>query len=70
VSTVTLTIGGMSCQHCVRAVRQALEEVPGVAVSRVEVGRAEVSFDPARASVEVIAAAVTDAGYETTAQAT
>jgi copper chaperone CopZ len=61
---VALTIGGMSCQHCVRAVRTALEAVPGVSVSRVDLGVAEVTFDPAQASIEAIAGAVTDAGYD------
>jgi len=64
VSTVALTIGGMSCQHCVRAVREALEAVPGVSVERVDIGAAEVSFDPAQASPQAIAAAVSEAGYD------
>jgi copper chaperone CopZ len=64
MSTVALTIGGMSCQHCVRAVREALEAVPGVTVEQVAIGTAAVSFDPALASPQVIAAAVSDAGYD------
>lgn len=67
METLDLTIGGMSCQHCVRAVRQALEAVPGVAVSRVDVGSATVSFDAGQASAAAIAAAVTDAGYDVAA---
>lgn len=67
METLDLTIGGMSCQHCVRAVRQALEAVPGVTVTRVDVGSATVSFDAAQASPAVVAAAVTDAGYEVAA---
>jgi copper chaperone len=61
---VALTIGGMSCQHCVRAVREALESVPGVTVSRVDIGSAEVTFDPTQSSAAAIAEAVTDAGYD------
>lgn len=67
MNTATLTIGGMSCQHCVRAVREALEAVPGVTVSRVEIGSAEVSYDPSQSSSDAIAAAVSDAGYDTSA---
>lgn len=59
----TLTIGGMSCQHCVRAVREALTELPGVALARVDVGSAEFDFDPAQQSLDQIKAAVVDAGY-------
>lgn len=67
MDTLELTIGGMSCQHCVRAVREALERVPGVTVSRVDVGRAAVSYDAAQSTPAAIAAAVTDAGYEVAA---
>lgn len=64
METLELTIGGMSCQHCVRAVREALESVAGVTVSRVDVGRASLTFDASQSSAAIIADAVTDAGYE------
>ena len=64
METKTLKIDGMSCGHCVRAVRDALGEVPGVQVQRVDVGEATVQFDPAMARPEQIADAVRDAGYE------
>ncbi len=67
MSTVALTINGMSCQHCVRAVREALEAVAGVSVSQVDIGSAQVSFDPAVVSVSTIEEAVRDAGYESEA---
>lgn len=63
MSTVALTISGMSCQHCVRAVREALEGVAGVEVSRVDVGSAQLSYDPAVTSAAAIEEAVRDAGY-------
>ena len=40
-----VAIEGMHCDGCVRRVRQALEKVDGVEVSRVEVGSAEVAAD-------------------------
>lgn len=58
-----LSIEGMSCAHCVRAVTKALEGMEGVAVERVGVGSAEVSFDPAVVGPEGIAAAVAEEGY-------
>jgi len=64
MSTVALTISGMSCQHCVRAVREALDAVAGVSASQVDIGSAQVSFDPALVSVATIEDAVRDAGYE------
>ena len=35
---LTLTIEGMTCEHCVRAVRGRLEQTPGVKVDDVAVG--------------------------------
>ena len=60
---VNLTIDGMSCGHCLNAVRGALGRVPGVTIETVSIGRATVGFDPAVASIPQIAAAVTAEGY-------
>jgi copper chaperone len=63
--TVTLKVEGMSCSHCQQAVTKALKGVPGVAEARVDLGRHEatVTYDPARGTLEQMAAAVGDAGY-------
>ena len=65
---VTLAIGGMSCGHCVAAVREALGEVPGVTVQQVSIGSATIALDPdagtPRALTEAAVEAVSDAGYE------
>lgn len=45
MQTLHLNIRGMTCNHCVRAVREALEAVPGV-------HRAEVSLEPSQATVQ------------------
>ena len=55
--TQVLTIDGMQGQDCVRRVMQALGNVPGVRVSAVQVGHAQVLAEPAcepglRAAVE------------------
>lgn len=61
---IELDVSGMTCQHCVRAVTEALAEVPGV--SRV----VEVDRGTGRAAVEgdadpaALVAAVKEAGYE------
>ncbi len=67
MQTVALTISGMSCGHCVAAVREALAEVPGVEVRDVRLGRAELVLDDADASAALAAAraAVEEAGYAT-----
>lgn len=60
---LTLKIEGMHCDGCVRRVTAALAKVEGVEVKAVQVGRAEVSFDAAKAAPEAIAAAVTKIGF-------
>ncbi|HQS03394.1 MAG: heavy metal-binding protein [Halothiobacillus sp. 24-54-40] len=44
MSDITLAITGMTCAHCVRAVTQALAQVPGVI-------KAEVSLEPGLAVI-------------------
>ena len=66
METVTLNVQGMSCQGCVGSVTRVLKGTPGVqAVSvQLEPGRAEVSYDPARASIDDLKRAIEDAGYD------
>jgi copper ion binding protein len=61
---MTMQIDGMSCAHCVKAVRDALSELPGVQVERVDVGSATVAYDDARVTKSAVLDAVRDAGYE------
>lgn len=63
MKTETLTIEGMSCDHCVRAVRGAIEGLPGAVATRVEVGRAEVSYDETKTSRDVLLQAIEEEGY-------
>jgi copper chaperone len=61
---IELDVTGMTCQHCVRAVSDALSEVPGVTrVVSVDLngGRAAVEGDP---NPQDLIAAVQEAGYE------
>jgi len=62
--TLELEISGMSCGHCVNAVRGALEELDGVEVRKVEIGAASVEYDPSRSSPAAIEHAIADAGYQ------
>jgi len=58
-----LRIDGMTCGHCVAAVKKALEKVPGVTAAQVELatGRARVEGEP---SLDALLAAVQDEGYQ------
>ncbi len=63
--TVTLVISGMTCRHCVMAVKKGLAFVPGVSdvVVTLEPPRAVVTCDLAITGREALEAAVRDAGY-------
>ena len=56
-------IEGMSCQHCVMAVRKELAKVDGVEVRDVQIGSASVAYDNAEVDASRIEAAIVKAGY-------
>ena len=53
----------MSCEHCVRAVRNRLTATPGVTVDEVAIGSATVRYDPAKTNVDEIEDIIADEGY-------
>lgn len=64
MTTQTLEIGGMTCGHCLRTVKDTLTEMAGVQLDEVRIGKATVTFDESQVSVEAIAEAIRDAGYD------
>jgi copper chaperone len=60
---VTMKIEGMSCGHCVAAVKGALEPLAGVQVEQVSIGEAVLAYDPAVTSPSAISEAIEDEGY-------
>jgi copper chaperone len=60
--TTTLKVTGMTCNHCVAAVKKALERVPGVEEAQVslDAGEALVSGDADR---QALIDAVKSEGY-------
>ena len=62
-TTETIQIHGMSCGHCVKSVREVLEETEGVEVQNVEIGSARISYDTEKTSREQIEGIIEDAGY-------
>ena len=63
MSTLELEIQGMSCGHCVAAVSEALAELDGVNVEKVQIGSAQVKYEPEVVSADQIVLAIEDAGY-------
>ena len=66
VTRLTLPVRGMHCAACVTKVEGALTSVQGVSEASVNLAteRATVAFDPTRADVGALQAAVERAGYE------
>ena len=61
----TVSISGMSCVHCVRAVFTSLAGVEGIKRADVSIGRAVIEHD-GNVTHEQIRNAVAVAGYEVT----
>jgi copper chaperone CopZ len=64
MTPLTLHISGMSCGHCLNAVKNALSSAEGVQLKSVQMGRADVEYDPSVTSPERIKDTVVDAGYD------
>lgn len=63
MTPLQLTIEGMTCAHCVRAVENRLRATPGVEVESVTIGAATLRHDAAQVSTEEITEAIADEGY-------
>ena len=65
MSTQTIGVAGMTCDHCVRAVTQELTKIAGVARVEVDLVNAVVTVTSDRPiDSRAVVAAVEDAGYE------
>lgn len=65
MAKATLKVTGMTCEHCVRAVTNALREKSGVRNAEVDLkaGKAVVEFDETQTGARELANAVMDEGY-------
>ena len=61
--TTTVSINGMSCVHCVRAVFTSLAGVEGIKRADVSIGRAVIEHD-GNVTPDQIREAIATAGYE------
>ncbi len=60
---LSMRIDGMTCNHCVGAVRRALTDINGVTVDEVELGIAKVHYNASMTSASAITQAVEEEGY-------
>ena len=65
MATATLKVTGMSCEHCVRAVTNALQQSRGVQRAQVDLnaGKAVIDYDESATSPRALANIVMDEGY-------
>lgn len=63
---ITLHIDGMSCEHCVKKVTEALKAIKGVKKAEVnlETKSADITYVPSKTNREAMAAAVRASGFE------
>jgi len=64
-NATVITVTGMTCEHCVKAVRDEIGRLPGVSRVNVdlETGRVTIAADPAP-DAAALKHAVDAAGYE------
>lgn len=58
-----IKIEGMSCEHCVLAVRREISNLPGVIDTRVKVGTAVVKYEESKVGMEEIEKGIAKAGF-------
>ena len=66
-SATELNVRGMTCQNCVRHVREAILSVPGVSTASVKLEQQSASVrwaEQAEPNVDAVVRAVNEAGYE------
>lgn len=59
-----IQIKGMSCQHCVMRVKQAIEGLNGIKNLDVTVGQASITFDESKLLKKDIEDTIVKAGYK------
>lgn len=67
MSSKTINVDGMTCDHCVNAVTEEISKIPGVTEVKIDLHVGEISQVAINAGIEIsyadIAAAVEEAGY-------
>ena len=65
MSTVTVTVSGMSCGHCVSSVREEIGSLPGVTAVDIDLAGGTVTVESLRElEPEAIRNAIEEAGYQ------
>lgn len=63
-TTIELDITGMTCDHCVRSVTNALKDVPGVTDAVVSLEKKQATVTADAVDIQALLDAVEEEGYE------
>ncbi len=58
-----IKIEGMSCQHCVMAVKKGINSLPGIVEADVTIGTAKVTYEESKTSQADIEKSIEKAGF-------
>ena len=66
METAILNVRGMSCGHCVKAVKDSVGGLNGINSVNVvlETGKVEVHYDPTMVKLEAIKETIDEQGYD------
>ncbi len=62
----TIKVEGMSCEHCVKAVTNAVNALPGIGSVEVDLksGTVKVEHDPSQSTLDKIKFEIEEQGYD------
>ncbi len=64
MTTKEIKIEGMSCNHCVMAVKKELSKIENIKIQDVQIGSAKIEYDENSINENMLEAAVEEAGYK------
>lgn len=64
MSNITLNVTGMSCNHCVKSVEEAVKNAGASGHVDLAAGTVTVEYDEQKVNVDQIKAAIEDQGYD------
>jgi len=64
MKTQEFKIEGMSCSHCIMAVRKELGKLDNIKIDDVQIGKVKVEFDESKTEESRIINAIEEAGFK------
>jgi copper chaperone len=64
VAKTVLKVEGMSCEHCVAAIKKAVGALPGVTGVDVDLGGKSVTVEHGQEAASALAGAIEEQGYD------